>query len=72
VRTIASDMSDILTWSGFSQPHGYNFNGFLISGTAGLFKVHLLGIRLRRLGNIGLRCCQRASAPKITTESHAR
>ena len=31
VRTIASD---ILTWSWFSQPHGYNFNGFLISDRA--------------------------------------
>jgi glyoxylase-like metal-dependent hydrolase (beta-lactamase superfamily II) len=32
VRTIASD---ILTWSWFSQPHGYNFNGFLSSDRAG-------------------------------------
>jgi glyoxylase-like metal-dependent hydrolase (beta-lactamase superfamily II) len=32
VRTITSD---ILTWSWFSQPHGYNFNGFLISHRAG-------------------------------------
>jgi glyoxylase-like metal-dependent hydrolase (beta-lactamase superfamily II) len=32
VRTIADD---ILTWSWFSEPHGYNFNGFLISGPTG-------------------------------------
>jgi hypothetical protein len=32
MRTIASD---ILTWSWFSQPHGYHFNGFLISDRAG-------------------------------------
>jgi glyoxylase-like metal-dependent hydrolase (beta-lactamase superfamily II) len=32
MRTIAGD---ILTWSWFSQPHGYDFNGFLISDRAG-------------------------------------
>ena len=32
MRTIAGD---IRTWSWFSQPHGYNFNGFLISDRAG-------------------------------------
>lgn len=32
MRTIADD---ILTWSWFSEPHGYNFNGFLISDRTG-------------------------------------
>jgi len=32
LRTIADD---ILTWSWFSEPHGYNFNGFLISDRTG-------------------------------------
>ena len=32
MRIIAGD---ILTWSWFSQPHGYDFNGFLISDRAG-------------------------------------
>lgn len=32
MKTIAGD---ILTWPWFSQPHGYNFNGFLIPGGAG-------------------------------------
>lgn len=32
MRTIATD---ILMWSWFSQPHGYHFNGFLISDRAG-------------------------------------
>jgi glyoxylase-like metal-dependent hydrolase (beta-lactamase superfamily II) len=32
VRTVAGD---ILTWSWFSQPHGYNFNGFLIRDRSG-------------------------------------
>ena len=32
MRTIATD---ILTWSWFSQPHGYNFNGFLVGDRAG-------------------------------------
>jgi glyoxylase-like metal-dependent hydrolase (beta-lactamase superfamily II) len=28
-------LSDILTWSWFSEPHGYNFNGLLIPHAAG-------------------------------------
>src|ERR1700736_534021 len=28
-------LGDILTWSWFSEPHGYNFNGVLIPHTAG-------------------------------------
>jgi glyoxylase-like metal-dependent hydrolase (beta-lactamase superfamily II) len=28
-------LGDILTWSWFSQPHGYNFNGLLIPDAAG-------------------------------------
>lgn len=28
-------LGDILTWSWFSQPHGYNFNGLLIPDPAG-------------------------------------
>jgi glyoxylase-like metal-dependent hydrolase (beta-lactamase superfamily II) len=32
MRTISDD---ILAWSWFSQPHGYDFNGFLISDRAG-------------------------------------
>lgn len=32
MKTIAGD---ILTWSWFSEPHGYNFNGYLVPGSAG-------------------------------------
>ena len=32
MRTIADD---ILTWSWFSEPHGYDFNGFLITDRSG-------------------------------------
>ncbi|MDB5107160.1 MAG: uncharacterized protein JWM69_101 [Candidatus Binatus sp.] len=28
-------LDDIMTWSWFSEPHGYNFNGFLISDSSG-------------------------------------
>jgi glyoxylase-like metal-dependent hydrolase (beta-lactamase superfamily II) len=28
-------LGDILTWSWFSEPHGYNFNGLLIPHAAG-------------------------------------
>ena len=28
-------LGDILTWSWFSQPHGYNFNGLLVPASAG-------------------------------------
>jgi glyoxylase-like metal-dependent hydrolase (beta-lactamase superfamily II) len=28
-------LGDILTWSWFSEPHGYNFNGLLIPDAAG-------------------------------------
>jgi glyoxylase-like metal-dependent hydrolase (beta-lactamase superfamily II) len=32
MKTIAGD---ILTWSWFSEPHGYNFNGYLVPDSAG-------------------------------------
>ena len=28
-------LDDVLTWSWFSEPHGYNFNGLLIRDPAG-------------------------------------
>jgi hypothetical protein len=36
VRTIAND---ILTWSWFSEPHGYDFNGFLITDRSGNLSI---------------------------------
>ena len=33
--TVETILGDILTWSWFSEPHGYNFNGLLIPHAAG-------------------------------------
>ena len=36
MRTIADD---ILTWSWFSEPHSYDFNGFLITDRSGNLSI---------------------------------
>ncbi len=50
MRTIADD---ILTWAWFSEPHGYDFNGFLItdgSGNLGIDPVEPTEQDLHELG----------------------
>ena len=60
---------DILMWSWFSQPHGYDFNGFLItdrSGNLGIDPVEPSGQVLHELAQRGV------SRILLTNRNHVR
>ncbi len=66
MRTIADD---ILTWSWFSEPHGYDFNGFLItdgSGNLGIDPVEPTEQDLHELAQRGV------SRILLTNRNHVR
>jgi metallo-beta-lactamase superfamily protein len=63
VRTIADD---ILTWSWFSEPHSYDFNGFLITDRSGIDPVEPSEQVLHELAQRGV------SRILLTNRNHVR
>jgi len=62
-------LTDILTWTWFSEPHGYNFNGYLVRHAAGNFCVDPVQLDEQDLAEI-----ERAGVAKIllTNRNHSR
>jgi glyoxylase-like metal-dependent hydrolase (beta-lactamase superfamily II) len=66
VQTIAGD---ILTWSWFSEPHGYNFNGFLISDRTGNLAIDPVEPSKQALNELAQRGVSRIL---LTNRNHVR
>ena len=66
MRTIADD---ILTWSWFSEPHGYNFNGFLISDRTGNLAIDPVEPSEQALNELAQRGVSRIL---LTNRNHVR
>ena len=66
MRTIADD---ILTWSWFSEPHGYNFNGFLISDRTGNLAIDPVEPSEQELNELAQRGVSRIL---LTNRNHVR
>jgi len=66
VRIIADD---ILTWSWFSEPHGYNFNGFLISDGTGNLAIDPVEPSEQALNELAQRGVSRIL---LTNRNHVR
>ena len=66
MRIIADD---ILTWSWFSEPHGYNFNGFLISDRTGNLAIDPVEPSEQELNELAQRGVSRIL---LTNRNHVR
>jgi glyoxylase-like metal-dependent hydrolase (beta-lactamase superfamily II) len=66
VRTIADD---ILTWSWFSEPHGYNFNGFLVINRTGNLAIDPVEPSEQTLNELAQRGVSRIL---LTNRNHVR
>ncbi len=62
-------LGDVLTWSWFSQPHGYNFNGLLIPDQAGNLCIDPVGANDEVLSELVRRGVSRIL---LTNRNHVR
>jgi len=62
-------LGDILTWSWFSEPHGYNFNGLLIPHAAGNICIDPVESGEEVLSELG---CRGVSQIIVTNRNHVR